>query len=127
MDDEVAADDRQAGVGPLVGHVDVPAGGLHAALDELVLGAGVEEVPLDGVGLAGAQGRGILESAVEAFGLPQNPVPVMASDLLVWLGPCIGPAAFEVGPDVLLAFGAGWYGAASTSDRPRSRAGISVW
>jgi len=55
-------------------------------------------------GLAGAQGRGILESAVEAFGLPQNPVPVMASDLLVWLGPCIGPAAFEVGEEVRQAF-----------------------
>ena len=26
--------------------------------------------------------------------------------LLAWLGPCIGPAAFEVGADVLLAFGA---------------------
>ncbi len=25
--------------------------------------------------------------------------------LLAWLGPCIGPAAFEVGADVLLAFG----------------------
>ena len=25
--------------------------------------------------------------------------------VLAWLGPCIGPAAFEVGADVLLAFG----------------------
>ena len=29
-----------------------------------------------------------------------------ADQLLAWLGPCIGPAAFEVGSDVLQAFGA---------------------
>jgi copper oxidase (laccase) domain-containing protein len=27
-----------------------------------------------------------------------------AADLLAWLGPCIGPQAFEVGPEVRLAF-----------------------
>jgi len=56
-------------------------------------------------GLAGAQGRGILESAVEAFmrSRPQAPV-LAASDLLVWLGPCIGPCAFEVGDEVRQAF-----------------------
>ena len=57
-------------------------------------------------GLAGGQGRGILESAVEAFAraCPTSPA-LPASDLLVWLGPCIGPSAFEVGADVLKAFG----------------------
>lgn len=56
-------------------------------------------------GLAGGQGRGILESAVEAFVQARPPsLPVMASDLLVWLGPCIGPAAFEVGDEVRQVF-----------------------
>ncbi|WP_420536217.1 peptidoglycan editing factor PgeF [Curvibacter lanceolatus] len=56
-------------------------------------------------GLAGEQGRGILESAVEAFvrARPQAPV-LAASELLVWLGPCIGPSAFEVGEEVRQAF-----------------------
>lgn len=30
---------------------------------------------------------------------------VAPEDLMAWLGPCIGPQAFEVGPDVLEAFG----------------------
>lgn len=57
-------------------------------------------------GLVGVRGRGILESAVEAFvrARPQAPV-LAASDLLVWLGPCIGPSAFEVGEEVRQAFG----------------------
>jgi len=56
-------------------------------------------------GLAGAQGRGILESAVEAFARARPQAPVLAaSDLLVWLGPCIGPSAFEVGEEVRQAF-----------------------
>lgn len=44
-------------------------------------------------GLAG----GILEATVQALALP-------AADILVWLGPAIGPAAFEVGPEVRAAF-----------------------
>ena len=46
---------------------------------------------------------GVLDNTVaalcQAAGCP-------ADQLLAWLGPCIGPAAFEVGSDVLLAFGA---------------------
>ena len=46
---------------------------------------------------------GVIDNTVaalcEAAGCP-------ADQLLAWLGPCIGPAAFEVGGDVLLAFGA---------------------
>lgn len=54
-------------------------------------------------GLAGAGGRGILEATRQAL------AAVSASSLapLVWLGPCIGPRAFEVGADVREAFVAG--------------------
>ncbi len=44
-------------------------------------------------GLAG----GVLATAVAALGVP-------GGQLLAWLGPAIGPAAFEVGEDVLQAF-----------------------
>jgi len=44
-------------------------------------------------GLAG----GVLESTLDALA-------VAPQDVLVWLGPAIGPAAFEVGPEVRAAF-----------------------
>jgi YfiH family protein len=44
-------------------------------------------------GLAG----GVIEAAVHELGVP-------AQDVLTYLGPCIGPANFEVGEDVLAAF-----------------------
>lgn len=50
-------------------------------------------------GLAGAQGHGVLEATVEAFGSVPSDRTLMA-----WLGPCIGPRAFEVGPEVRQAF-----------------------
>lgn len=52
-------------------------------------------------GLAGRQGLGVLESlwtALQARG-------AVAQQTGVWLGPCIGPQAFEVGPEVMQAFG----------------------
>lgn len=48
---------------------------------------------------------GIVEATLETF--QDRP-----ASLLAWLGPCIGPRAFEVGPDVLEAF---------TSRMPESR------
>lgn len=56
-------------------------------------------------GLAGQQGQGVLERVVEAF----NPLSLVqtgddASELIAWLGPCIGPQAFEVGDEVREAF-----------------------
>jgi polyphenol oxidase len=57
-------------------------------------------------GLAGEGGSGILESVCEqlrcAAGL--RGASDSASDILAWLGPCIGPDTFEVGPDVKAAF-----------------------
>src|SRR5690606_30206651 len=44
-------------------------------------------------GLAG----GMLEATLEALSVP-------AEEVLVWLGPAIGPTAFEVGPEVREAF-----------------------
>jgi purine-nucleoside/S-methyl-5'-thioadenosine phosphorylase / adenosine deaminase len=41
---------------------------------------------------------GVLEETVASLGLP-------VAKLMAWLGPAIGPRAFEVGPDVLTAFG----------------------
>ncbi len=56
-------------------------------------------------GLAGAHGHGVLEATWAAYW------PLVAADpaaaargTRVWLGPCIGPAAFEVGDEVRAAF-----------------------
>ena len=49
-------------------------------------------------GLAG----GVLQATVQAMCAGTGAAP---DDLQAWLGPCIGPQAFEVGADVLLAFG----------------------
>lgn len=45
---------------------------------------------------------GVLEATVQALCAATETKP---ADLLAWLGPCIGPEAFEVGGDVLQAFG----------------------
>ena len=58
------------------------------------------------VGAAHAGWRGLAAGVLEATleqvcALADCP----SSQVLCWLGPCIGPRHFEVGPDVLLAFG----------------------
>lgn len=52
-------------------------------------------------GLAGQVGEGVLESLWAAL-LARGAKPEATR---VWLGPCIGPTAFEVGPEVRAAFG----------------------
>jgi YfiH family protein len=56
-------------------------------------------------GLLGVQGKGVLENAAAAFDTVARPTsPFERSGLLAWLGPCIGPSAFEVGDEVRSAF-----------------------
>jgi len=56
-------------------------------------------------GLAGVAGRGVVEQAVERFWPPALvEYGQSATELIAWLGPCIGPQAFEVGADVRDAF-----------------------
>lgn len=51
-------------------------------------------------GLAGEGGQGVLEALWREM-RPQAGEP---GGMLAWLGPCIGPEAFEVGPEVRAAF-----------------------
>lgn len=56
-------------------------------------------------GLAGPGGLGILEATYQRLGaLAQSGEALEASETLAWLGPCIGPQAFEVGDEVRTAF-----------------------
>lgn len=52
-------------------------------------------------GLAGTKGQGVLESLYKRI---EGGNYLSPSRLLAWLGPCIGPGAFEVGPEVRQAF-----------------------
>lgn len=51
-------------------------------------------------GLAG----GVIESACDAVRGASGDARLPAENVLAWLGPCIGPDAFEVGPEVKAAF-----------------------
>jgi YfiH family protein len=55
----------------------------------------------DRVGAAHAGWRGLCAGAIEATARAVSTNP---SSLVAWLGPCIGPEAFEVGDDVKAAF-----------------------
>ena len=72
-----------------------------------------------GVGAAHAGWRGlaagVLEATLDAVCTAARCSP---DQVEVWLGPCIGPARFEVGSDVLLAFGRDPAAPASFGDSP---------
>lgn len=51
-------------------------------------------------GLAGESGRGVLEATLQALRSGSS----TSVEPMVWLGPCIGPRAFEVGEEVRDAF-----------------------
>ncbi|MBC7683208.1 MAG: peptidoglycan editing factor PgeF [Ferruginibacter sp.] len=56
-------------------------------------------------GLMGSDGQGVLESIYkEIMALTHIRPAQAATEVIAWLGPCIGPSAFEVGPEVRTAF-----------------------
>lgn len=56
-------------------------------------------------GLAGQGGVGVLENTLRSFcALALINQGRVATNIIAWLGPCIGPAAFEVGGEVRQAF-----------------------
>jgi polyphenol oxidase len=61
-------------------------------------------------GLCGAREQGVLEHIFKRFEhltsveFARSATEFIANDILVWLGPCIGPQAFEVGAEVREAF-----------------------
>lgn len=56
-------------------------------------------------GLAGLDGIGVLETTYKSFSaLAHTEYALEATDIIAWLGPCIGPQAFEVGDEVRAAF-----------------------
>jgi hypothetical protein len=61
---------------------------------------------------------GVLEATIAAL---RQGAGVEADQLQVWLGPCIGPQAFEVGADVLEGFGESPPQADAALFRPRPR------
>lgn len=56
------------------------------------------------VGAAHCGWRGLADGVLEALWEQMAGAGAQARDALVWLGPCIGPDAFEVGPEVREAF-----------------------
>lgn len=56
-------------------------------------------------GLAGQDGVGVLEETYKNFcALDLINKAKVATEIIAWLGPCIGPSAFEVGDEVRMAF-----------------------
>jgi YfiH family protein len=65
-------------------------------------GASVAAVHAGWRGLLGMGGRGVLEALCEQW--PAARTDSQRAGLRVWLGPCIGPQAFEVGAEVMRAY-----------------------
>lgn len=79
-------------------------------------------------GLAGEGGQGVLEEIIEVFSaLDAVDTTKIAIKIIAWLGPCIGPDVFEVGPEVRDAFVA-WDPMAEALFKPSHRAtGLGKW
>jgi purine-nucleoside/S-methyl-5'-thioadenosine phosphorylase / adenosine deaminase len=67
----------------------------------------------DTIGVAHAGWRGLAAGVLEATVSAMTCEGAAADDLVVWFGPAIGPAVFEVGADVFTAFCAGDSGASA--------------
>jgi polyphenol oxidase len=79
------------------------------------------------VGAAHAGWRGLAAGVIEAtVQRMQEVAGVAPGDLEAWLGACIGPRRFEVGADVLAAFGAD-PAQAGPRFRPRGDAAAGKW
>jgi hypothetical protein len=79
------------------------------------------------VGIAHAGWRGLAAGVLEATVAAFAALGVAPGELVAWLGPAIGPAAFQVGADVVAAFGATDPGSAAAfapDGRDRWRADI---
>ena len=80
-------------------------------------------------GLAGKNGAGVIESTWQQFLQAVRTDPAcagaseadIAAESLVWLGPCIGPTAFEVGQDVFQAF----VGTNASAQNPAPQPGLA--
>jgi polyphenol oxidase len=73
-------------------------------------------------GLAGVAGGNVVSQALTAFAARGCP----PSELLAWFGPCIGPAAFEVGEDVRQAFVQGGLNGAADFFLPVEQIGVGA-
>ena len=110
--------------GPADGAVSGRAGVVCAVLTADCLPVLLADRTGNRVGIAHAGWRGlacgVLEAVVAAMGTPP-------AELLVWLGPAIGPRAYEVGDDVRAAFvdsGAGAASAFHPNERGRWQADL---
>jgi len=74
--------------------------------------------------------QGVIESVFRAWPSPGlRAQPAAAAETLAWLGPCIGPRAFQIGPEVraaLLAADPGAAGCFSADEGNRWRADLPV-
>jgi YfiH family protein len=59
---------------------------------------------LAGIGMGMGLGLGVLEATLARCLSSASIAGLVAADVQVWLGPCIGPQAFEVGAEVRAAF-----------------------
>ena len=74
-----------------------------------------------GVGAAHAGWRGLAAGVLQATVVALcEAAACEPQELVAWLGPCIGPRQFEVGADVLAAFGAATAGSLRFVPRPRA-------